>query len=229
METSPAMASSLQPDAILSPGREVHVSLSGGAFQCSTMTSCYQVLSHRRGESKHDSGPMTIERGERIHNDNGAGGGARGEADVYELDRTEMHTGGIWCLTRRACCRRRSPGPVPDSPQREMGAQGKLTGPVDPQGKRDAVSNAADCQMSRSGVTGTRLLESASRPRCPLPTADEARRCAESARHELAKGGDSHKLRHVVLCCAVLRALLFRVVTPFGTCLSKPLMASSTL
>lgn len=149
------MASSLQPDAILFPGREVHVSLSGGAFQCSTMTYCYQVLSHRRGESKHDSGPMTIERGERIHNGNGAGGRARGEADVYELDRTEMHTGGIWCLTRRACCRRRSPGPLPDSPQREMDAQGKLTGPVDPQGKRDAVSNAADCQMSRSGVTGT--------------------------------------------------------------------------
>lgn len=52
--------------------------------------------------------------------------------------------GGIWCLTRRACCRRWSPGPFPDWPQWEMGAQGKLTGPVDPQGRRDAVSNVAE-------------------------------------------------------------------------------------
>lgn len=93
METSPVMASSLQPGATLSRRREVHASLSGGAFPCSTMTYCYQVLSHRRGESKHDSGPMTIKRGEKTHDSDGVGGRARGEADVYELERTERHTG----------------------------------------------------------------------------------------------------------------------------------------
>lgn len=95
-----------------------------------------------------------------------------------------------------------------------------LPGQWIPQGKRDAVSNAADCQMSRSGVTGTRLLESASRPRCPLPTADEARRCAESA-CAMSWRGVVTAMNCGVLCCAVLRcaalrALLFRVVTPLA-------------
>lgn len=119
---------------------------------------------------------------------------------------------GIWCLTRRACCRRWSPGPFPDCPQREMGAQGKLTGPVDPQGKRDAVSNAADCQMSRSGVTGTRLLESASLPRCPLPTADEARRSAGRA-CVVRRRGVVTAMSCAMLRCAAMRSLPFRVVT----------------
>lgn len=93
METSPVTVSSLQPGATPSPRRAVHVSLSGGAFPCSTMTYCYQFLSHRQGESKHDSGPMTIERGEGIHNSDGTVGGARGGTDVYELERTDRHTG----------------------------------------------------------------------------------------------------------------------------------------
>lgn len=93
METSPVMASSLQLGAPPSRRREVHVSLSGGAFPCSTMTYCYQVLSHRRGEGKHDSGPMTIKRGERTRNSDGPSERARGEADVYELERRDRHTG----------------------------------------------------------------------------------------------------------------------------------------
>lgn len=36
---------------------------------------------------------MTIKRGERTHTSDGSVGEARGEADIYELERTDRHTG----------------------------------------------------------------------------------------------------------------------------------------